>query len=397
MHSLSLFRSRPLLRVCSPSQWSRFFTSVSRPTPSPVGVAPIAIHQSMTTDPFFNLAYEAELFSSFQQQLEENPSGGIKHLLYVWCNGPSVIIGKHQNPYKECHLQKLEEQGVKLVRRHSGGGAVYQDLGNAIFSFISRDTPEAKEENNQIVLDALKHLNIDAVASGRNDIILKDDGRKVSGCAFKRDRGFLLHHATMLVNVDMTVLPTLLNPSKAKLQAKGVSSVTARVANLSEINPTVQRFIWEESLIDAFCRHHQQDRNKIKIKHVDADPYIAHEPSFVFKQTYTSLKSWDWRFGTSPSFSHEFSTRFNWGSFDVGFTIGNKAKVENVKVFSDALFPALVEILEKNLKTHVTTYSREQVVSALNKAEEEATNANITPDAAAYVREFRDWLAAQIH
>lgn len=126
MHSLSLFRSRPLLRVCSPSQWSRFFTSVSRPTPSPVGVAPIAIHQSMTTDPFFNLAYEAELFSSFQQQLEENPSGGIKHLLYVWCNGPSVIIGKHQNPYKECHLQKLEEQGVKLVRRHSGGGAVYQ-------------------------------------------------------------------------------------------------------------------------------------------------------------------------------------------------------------------------------------------------------------------------------
>ncbi len=115
---------------------------------------------------------------------------------------------------------------------------------------------------------------------------------------------------------------------------------------------------------------------------------------YIFPQ---SLKSWQWRFGNSPSFSHEFSTRFNWGSFDVGFSIGKQGKVEDVRVFSDALFPLLVEILEKNLKTHVTTYNREQVVTALNKAEEEVAAANITPDAPAYVREFREWISAQVH
>jgi lipoate-protein ligase A len=157
--------------------------------------------------------------------------------LFLWRNRPCIVIGRWQNPWKECDHSKMQGKEVKLARRRSGGGAVYQDLGNTCFTFI-HPIPEGgfamdtKEINNKILLKALKNLGITAEVSGRNDILV--DGFKVSGSAYKANLGMKrsLHHGTMLVDVNLDDLKTYLNPDKPKLESKGVDSVIKRVANL---------------------------------------------------------------------------------------------------------------------------------------------------------------------
>lgn len=151
----------------------------------------------------------------------------VNPVLFLWRNKPTIIIGKHQNPWKECRVQLLEQDGVVLARRRSGGGCVYQDLGNSVFSFLNPISDFSKEDyktmNNEVLLAGLKKLGIhDAEATGRNDLCV--GGRKVSGSAYKLSLGKrdgsgrkALHHGTMLLNLDLTALERYLSPNKAKL------------------------------------------------------------------------------------------------------------------------------------------------------------------------------------
>lgn len=151
-------------------------------------------------------------------------------------------------------MQKLEEDKVVLARRKSGGGCVYQDLGNSVFSFINPiedfGTQDFKTLNNELLIDALKQFGIAAEASGRNDMVV--DGRKISGSAYKLKLGRKdgsgrrsLHHGTMLLDLELGALGKYLNPNKKKLESKGVDSVVSRVMNLSEANSTINH--------DTFC------------------------------------------------------------------------------------------------------------------------------------------------
>lgn len=154
----------------------------------------LRIVQSHIHNPFFNLAFEERLLAGTVAAAQAQQTQAVAaatataatvapvsppadHTLYLWSNAPCVIIGKHQNPHREVHLAALRESGVTLVRRHSGGGCVYQDRGNAIFTFISRDTPQNKEQHNRVLLAALKQLGIEANTSGRNDV--ETGGKKV--------------------------------------------------------------------------------------------------------------------------------------------------------------------------------------------------------------------------
>ena len=175
---------------------------------------------SDSNDPSLNLALEEYLLGK-----------GI-NCIYLWCNEPTIVIGRNQNPYRECNLPKLEEDHVHLERRRSGGGAVYHDLGNLNFTIISHKTADAVERNFAFVAEVLGHFGIDARVSGRND--LEVDGLKISGSAFFEDGEVFCHHGTLLVDVDMTRLSEYLIPSKLKLESKGIDSVRARVANLSD-------------------------------------------------------------------------------------------------------------------------------------------------------------------
>jgi lipoate-protein ligase A len=165
--------------------------------------------------------------------------------------------------------QAMVDSNVNLVRRSSGGGAVYQDLGNTNFTFVAKEKDLELSVNFRTVLQALQTLGINAVFfllifiptllcshrlmqsfSGRNDIVV--DGRKISGSAFKHASGHSMHHGTLLANVNMGVMSRVLTPSSLKLQSKGVASVAARVINLSELNPLIDHQALTSALIHSF-------------------------------------------------------------------------------------------------------------------------------------------------
>ena len=158
-------------------------------------------------------------------------------ILYFYVNQNAVIIGKNQNPWKECDLTAMERDGVQLVRRVTGGGAVYHDSGNLNFSFIAGEGRYDLEKQLGLILQAVRSFGIPCDFSGRNDLLA--DGRKFSGNAFCSRKGIRQHHGTLLLRSDLGRLQHYLHPDPRKLQAKGVESVRSRVCNLSDFTDAV--------------------------------------------------------------------------------------------------------------------------------------------------------------
>jgi lipoate-protein ligase A len=303
----------------------------------------LRILHSNSNDPFINLATEDWIFN------ECDPS---YQYLYLWRNDKTVVIGRHQNPYKECHLQRMEEDNVQLTRRRSGGGAVYQDLGNTIFTFLSPRGQYNKNVNFEILLNALKNgFAITGQISGRNDLIISKNehpnfaNRKFSGCAFKvaPDRAF--HHGTLLVDLDLNALQRYLNPHKLKLQSKGVSSVAARVVNLKEINPNITHERLNAEIVRSFLKQYNETADVDKIEEIDQNQ-LLNDPAF--QKYHNELRAWDWRFGQTPEFTNNFETRFDWGLVDV-YIQSQDGLITSVRIFSDTLFPIVIELFEKEL------------------------------------------------
>ncbi|MBO4410146.1 MAG: lipoate--protein ligase, partial [Spirochaetales bacterium] len=200
-----------------------------------------AVYTTSCHDIHSNLAAEAFLMER---------SKADEYILYLWQNRPTVVIGRYQNPFMECDLARMESDGVKLSRRFSGGGAVYHDMGNLCFTFISPKESYDKDRNFRIVISALGALGVEACTSGRNDILA--GGFKVSGNAFQIKGGKACHHGTLLVDCDMSRLPRYLTPDATKLEAHGVRSVASRVRNLKEIRPDITIGALEEQLVRSF-------------------------------------------------------------------------------------------------------------------------------------------------
>lgn len=176
-------------------------------------------------------------------------------ILFLWRNAETVVIGQSQNPWKECNTRRMEQDGIRLARRSSGGGAVFHDLGNTCFTFMAGKPGYDKSVSTDIILQALRQLGVTAGASGRNDLVMEtaDGPRKISGSAYRetQDRGF--HHGTLLLNADLERLADYLNPDPKKLQAKGITSVRSRVANLAEFLPGISHEQVCEAIVQAFC------------------------------------------------------------------------------------------------------------------------------------------------
>ena len=409
---VALALAPPRQQHCS----TRIFGSVAAAasTPSAAGAPSLRLLQSHVHDPFFNLAFEERLLTGIVEADAEAKAAAAStsssassstasaaappaaHTLYLWSNSPCVILGKHQNPHREVHLSTLHETATALVRRQSGGGCVYQDRGNAIFTFVSRDTPHHKEQHNAILLRALERLGVAARASGRNDFETVAEGRKISGCAFKRERGWLLHHGTMLVDVDMAALPKLLSPSKAKLRAKGVESVAARVINLRQINPAIDTATWDQALLQAFVEAHGSSLASTPVEHIRGmEQCLAADP--LLSRSYSKLRSWEWVHGHSPEFSHEMSRRFEkWGSVDLCFRVAKGGRIEEAVAYSDALVPAMIDRCNERLaQAKGKQYSREQLDDTFRLAEQDCRE-SIGQEAANNVSEIRQWLLTQL-
>lgn len=291
----------------------------------------IRILRTSVTNPWFNLATENWIFRDLDPDT---------FTLYLWQNDNTVVIGNCQNPWVECKVDKMQEDGVCLARRQSGGGAVFHDLGNTNFTFLSSAKDYNQDDNFKIIISALKGLGITAEKSGRNDILV--DSRKVSGSAFRHTVKRSFHHGTLLVNANMSKLADYLSPNKLKLQAKGIKSVKSRVANLTEFVADLDNETLCQAIIESFCQYHEQ---QAEVEWLDEDTLSQIEK---LNRYYQEFSDWDWRFGKTPQFSHHLETRFDWGVIDWHLDV-EKAKIHRSKIFSDALDLDLLKLLEPAL------------------------------------------------
>lgn len=273
-------------------------------------------------NPWHNLALEELLFNQHEKGMT----------FYLWQNQHTVVIGKFQNAWKESKVSQLEEDEGKLARRSSGGGAVYHDLGNLNFTFITNRTHYNVHRQLSVIQNAVAAYRIKAVFSGRNDLTIDPTGEKFSGNAFRISQEICMHHGTILVDVDMSKLSRYLVPSKEKLASKGVESVRARVKNISELNPSITIPGIKYELIQALIREYGEAE-------VFLEDYFISEELTLLEEKYTS---WDWRIGRTPEFDLTVENRFSWGDLSLNMCFEN-AKAADVKVFSDSMDEAFIE------------------------------------------------------
>ena len=281
------------------------------------------------TDPRQNLAIEEALLLSDPQC----PT------LFLWQNAHTVVIGRGQNAWKECRSQLLEDEGGTLVRRSTGGGAVYHDLGNLNFSFVMPKGLYDVPRQLNVIRGAVARFGIETEASGRNDIVLKDSGAKFSGNAFRLTQISALHHGTILMDVDMGKLGRYLQPSKAKLDAKGVQSVRARVGNLKELAPDITIKKLKAALFEAFREEYGPADLLAWEEKLNGDE--------VRKLT-EKYSDWDWTYGKTPRFDVTLETRFPWGGVELLLSLKNGI-VQEARCFTDANDPELGDRVSRAL------------------------------------------------
>jgi len=342
----------------------------------------LTIYRSKSNDPIFNLAAEEYLFSDALDV--SNPK--ISHqILYLWQNSPAVIVGRHQNPWKETNVKKLEKDGIVLARRYSGGGAVYHDLGNAIYTFIGPKNDFDITRNMEIITRALKRFGIDAQYGGRNDITV--DGKKISGSAFKHAKDRSLHHGTLLYDLNMENMLKYLTPSPLKLESKGIESVRSRVENLKHLKPEMTFEQLNKALEEEFQKTYASpDAPEVK----DVSPETL-KTSHTFHRNFKQLSEWEFRIGWTPEFKLHMEKKFDWALFDVHIK-ADKGRINDAKLYSDALNPAVVEEIEKKLKG-AGAYTKNSLEIALNQARI-AFKGNDT--AMRQVEEFKEWLLSTL-
>lgn len=291
-------------------------------------VRQIYLYESTGFDPYCNLALEKILLDRVEPD---------SCILYLWQNQNTVVIGRNQNALVECRTSLLEQEGGKLARRLSGGGAVFHDLGNLNFTFLTNKEDYDVDRQLSVIQKACALAGIHTEKSGRNDLLA--DGRKFSGNAFYQDKLHAYHHGTLMLAVDKEKLGRYLSPSKAKLEAKGVQSVRSRVVNLTELAPSLTAGQMKSYMVSAF-----------------SDVYGC----AVFPLTLTDAElgsvqllqkdysSWEYLFGTPLPFTLECESRFSWG----GITVRLQAKsgrITGCQVFTDAMEWQLPEGLERAL------------------------------------------------
>ena len=274
------------------------------------------IYETNCTDPYRNIATEKHL-------LETVSPGSC--ILYLWQNQNTVVIGRNQNPWAECRTSLLEQEHGHLARRLSGGGAVYHDLGNLNFTFIMCQEDYDLDRQLSVIEAACSYADIIVERSGRNDLLV--NGHKFSGNAFYHSQGKAYHHGTLLVSADMDKLGRYLTPPKAKLAAKGVSSVRARVANLNSFSPDLTCDVLSGYMKQAFGA----------VYHLPAQPLTLSSVQLNTIEKYTAeLSDWQWIYGQKLPFSWECNDRFTWGSIQLQLQVEHGC-ITAVQVYSDAM------------------------------------------------------------
>lgn len=286
--------------------------------------------RSRDTNPYRNLAREEALLLSYDEAPEDTA------ILYLWQNASTVVIGRNQNAWRECQTELLSREGGTLARRTTGGGAVFHDLGNLNFSFLLPRPAYNLERQLSVVCEAVRSFGIDCGFSGRNDLLAS--GRKFSGNAFRFTRAGALQHGTLMVWVDAERMGRYLQVSPEKLKARGVQSVPSRVINLSELGDVTIDTL-AHALYSAFGREYGQAQVE------DADD-VLDIPGYA--ELASRNASWEWNYGSTPTFDATFEHRFSWGGVELHCSL-EAGKITRSRVFTDAMDADLAQDLEQKL------------------------------------------------
>lgn len=313
------------------------------------------------TDPRINLAIEEYALKN----LDINET----YLLF-YINEPSIIIGKNQNTIEEINTEYVEGNGIHVVRRLSGGGAVYHDLGNLNFSFITKDDGESFHNFRKFtepVVDALRKLGVNAELSGRNDLTV--EGRKVSGNAQFSTKGRMFSHGTLMLDSEIDSVVSALKVKKDKIESKGIKSIRSRVANISE-------FLTEKMTIEEFrsllLENIFGDKDQI-------EEYVLTNEDWkkIHQLSEERYQNWDWNYGKSPKFNLQHSHRFPVGGIDIRLDV-DKGKVENCKIYGD--FFGVGDVSEIENKLMGVRYEKAELEKALEEIDIKHYFGNITKE-----------------
>ncbi len=270
-----------------------------------------------STNPYFNLAMEEYLFN-----LDDS-----NDYVLLWQNEPTIVVGKNQNTAEEINSEYVREKGIHVVRRITGGGAVYHDLGNLNFTFINKGNGKKEFDFGKFtmpIVKALGKLGVEAELSGRNDITI--DQKKFSGNAQYVKQDKVLHHGTLLFNSKMEELAKALRVSEDKYQSKGIKSVRSRVTNIAEHlseKITVSEF---KALLLRYMFDEDTELTESCLSESD-----LHEIESLMKNKYLT---WDWNYGVSPEFNVKQGKRFESGKVEVLINV-KQGIIQDIKFYGD--------------------------------------------------------------
>lgn len=278
---------------------------------------------SNRTNPYDNIAVENYLLNDCPV---DAPT------LYLWRNRQTVVIGQNQNPYAECDVATLVADGGYLMRRKTGGGAVYHDGGNLNFSFVVPKELYDQARQFSVIQRALETFGLQAELSGRNDLLCQ--GRKFSGNAFSKGATRNLHHGTLLIDGNVADMQRYLKPNKAKLMKHGVASVQSRVVNLRELNSAITTTTLSAALKSAFEQVYGEQAAMVDFEELLRLPEV--------ERLSADFASEEWLYGRWRQFEAERSAHFPWGGVELSLSIEADRIVE-VQIASDALDLAAID------------------------------------------------------